>query len=147
MGCGWHNDNGDAMSETASPKDLASTFIVLKPDHLSETIAVSETVFAELDERFSGFAGHTLVSSFSFEDDWPTWEMHPKGDEIVCLMSGDVEMVLASDNGEQRTRLKKPGSFVVVPKGTWHTARVFAPTTMFFVTPGEGTENSESPDV
>ena len=42
-------------------------------------------------------------------------------------------------------RLDTPGSFVVVPKNTWNTAKVHAPTTMLFVTPGEGTENRESP--
>ena len=71
--------------------------------------------------------------------------MHPHGDEVVCLMSGDAEMILATDSGEENFRLDVPGSFVVVPKKTWHTARVHAPTTMLFVTPGEGTKNSESP--
>ena len=60
-------------------------------------------------------------------------------------MSGDVEMILAKDSGEEKVRLNTPGSFVVVPKGTWHTAKVHAPTTMLFVTPGEGTANRESP--
>lgn len=36
-------------------------------------------------------------------------------------------------------------TFVVVPRGTWHTAKVHAATTMLFITPGEGTENRESP--
>ena len=135
------------MSESSSPPDLESTFVVVKPDLQSETIAVTDTIFSELDERFGGFSGHTLISSFSFDEDWPTWERHPKGDEVVCLMFGDVEMVLAVDGEERSVRMSKPGSFVVVPKNTWHTARVHAPTRMFFVTPGEGTENSETPDV
>jgi hypothetical protein len=37
--------------------------------------------------------------------------------------------------------LTEPGAFVVVPKGTWHTARTAAPTRMLFITPGERTEN------
>jgi quercetin dioxygenase-like cupin family protein len=37
--------------------------------------------------------------------------------------------------------LTEPGSFVIVPKGTWHTARIAKPTSMLFVTPGEGTQN------
>ncbi|MBV8633889.1 MAG: hypothetical protein JO002_05315, partial [Burkholderiaceae bacterium] len=28
---------------------------------------------SEMNRRF----GHLLVSSFSFDADWPTWEMHP----------------------------------------------------------------------
>ncbi len=60
-------------------------------------------------------------------------------------MSGDADMILAAAEGEKKIRLNSPGSFVVVPKNTWHTAKIHAPTTMLFVTPGEGTENRESP--
>jgi hypothetical protein len=37
--------------------------------------------------------------------------------------------------------LRDAGSYVVVPKGVWHTARTSVATRMLFVTPGEGTEN------
>jgi len=43
--------------------------------------------------------------------------------------------------GKRVARLAKPGDYVVVPRGTWHTAHVSVPTRMLFVTPGEGTEN------
>ncbi len=85
-----------------------------------------------------------LIASFSFDDDWPTWETHPNGDEVACLTSGDAELILATEDGEQSVRLDTPGSFVVVPKNTWHTAKVHTPTKMLFVTPGEGTENRET---
>ena len=68
-------------------------------------------------------------------------ERHPAGDEIVCLLSGDVKMVLDRGGAEEVAGLRDPGSYVVVPKGTWHTARTSVPTRMLFVTPGEGTEN------
>ena len=42
-------------------------------------------------------------------------------------------------------RVNVPGSYLVVPKGVWHTARPNAATTLLFVTPGEGTLNAESP--
>ena len=42
-------------------------------------------------------------------------------------------------------RVSQPGSFDVVPQGTWHTANPHAPTTMLFVTAGEDTENREQP--
>jgi mannose-6-phosphate isomerase-like protein (cupin superfamily) len=73
--------------------------------------------------------------------DWPTWEMHPAGDEVVVLMSGAAEMVLDRGGGHETVSLTQPGSFVIVPKGTWHTARISTPTSMLFVTPGEGTQN------
>jgi hypothetical protein len=43
------------------------------------------------DRRFAGFKGHVLVATFAFDADWPTWERHPAGDELVCLLSGEVD--------------------------------------------------------
>ena len=133
------------MSNSDAPADLRSTFVVVNRELQADTIAVTDTIWSDLDRNFGDFAGHTLIASFSFDDDWPTWEVHPNGDEVVCLMSGDAEMILATEDGERSVRLDRPGSFVVVPKNTWHTAKVHAPTTMIFVTPGEGTENRETP--
>ena len=120
---------------------LASTFVVVEPNHAAIPVAVTPTIFEELDRRFDQFKGRLLVSSFSFESDWETWEIHPAGDEIVCLLSGDVLMVLDRNGTEETFHLRDPGSFVIVPKGTWHTARTSVATQMLFVTPGEGTQN------
>lgn len=125
--------------------DIDSTFVVVNKDLEAETVDVSDKLWAEIDERFGDFAGSSLISSFSFEDDWPSWEVHPHGDEFVCLLAGDVEMTLALADGDQTVHLDQPGSFVIVPKGTWHTAKVNAPTRMLFVTPGQDTENREQP--
>ena len=133
------------MRNSEAPADLRSTFIVVNRELRADTIVVTDTIWSDLDQRFGNFAGHTLIASFSFDDDWPTWEIHPNGDEVVCLMSGDAEMILATEEGEQSVRLTVPGSFIVVPRHTWHTAKVHAPTTMLFITPGEGTENRETP--
>lgn len=125
--------------------DIASTFVVVDKSLTAETVAVTDGLWAELDERFGDFAGSSLISSFAFEDDWPTWEVHPHGDEFVCLLAGDAEMTLALPGGDRTVRLTEPGSFVIVPRGTWHTAKINAPTRMLFVTPGQGTENREQP--
>jgi len=37
--------------------------------------------------------------------------------------------------------LNQVGEYVLVPKNTWHTAKVRKPSRMLFITPGEGTEN------
>jgi quercetin dioxygenase-like cupin family protein len=129
------------VSDMTQVPDLASTFVVIQPDHSAVPVLVTPTVFDELDRRFDGFEGRILVSSFSFDADWPTWEIHPAGDEIVCLLSGDVRMILDRDGTEDVVHLRVPGSFVIVPKGTWHTARTSTPTRALFVTPGQGTRN------
>src|SRR5918999_6581772 len=121
-------------------QDLASTFVVLQPDQRAAVVQNGPGVFEELDRRFRGFKGHVLVSSFAFDADWPTWERHPAGDELVCLLSGNVTMVLdRAGAAEEAIELQKPGEYVLVPKGTWHTARTKVPTSMLFITPGEGT--------
>jgi len=128
------------MSQAAN-FDLASTFVVVGPDQSAIPVAVTPSIFEELDRQFDNFKGRLLVSSFSFESDWSTWEAHPAGDEIVCLLSGDVMMVLDRNGVEEIIHLREPGSFAIVPRGTWHTARTSVPTRMLFVTPGEGTQS------
>jgi mannose-6-phosphate isomerase-like protein (cupin superfamily) len=123
------------------PLDLASTFVVIDPNHSATPIAVTPTVFEELDRRFDQFKGRLLVSSFRFDQSWSTWEIHPAGDEIVCLLSGEASLVLDRDGTEEIIHLREPGAFAIVPKGTWHTARTSVPTQMLFVTPGQGTDN------
>jgi mannose-6-phosphate isomerase-like protein (cupin superfamily) len=121
--------------------DLTSTFVVVEPHHAAIPVMVTPTIFEDLDKRFDHFKRRLLVSSYRFDSDWSSWEIHPAGDEIVCLLSGDVTMVFDRNGVEEAVHLSDPGSFVIVPKATWHTARTSVATTMLFVTPGEGTEN------
>jgi mannose-6-phosphate isomerase-like protein (cupin superfamily) len=65
--------------------------------------------------------------------------MHPAGDEIVCLLSGRASFEF--EGRGHVAELSEPGSYVIVPKGTWHTAHTTVPTRMLFITPGEGTQN------
>jgi quercetin dioxygenase-like cupin family protein len=111
-----------------------------------KTKALSPAFYPELEAEFNGFAGHVLISQHHFAEDWPTWEVHPAGDEFVTLITGDITLVLWQDQQEHALRLSTPSDFVIIPKGVWHTARVQAPTTMLFVTPGEGTKNAAAPE-
>ncbi len=119
--------------------NLESTFVVLQPDRSAVPVAVTPAIWQELDRRFEDFKGRLLVACFSFEHDWETWERHPAGDEVVCLISGRAS--LEFEGRGVVAELSVPGSFVVVPRGTWHTAHTDVPTRMLFITPGEGTQN------
>ena len=121
------------------PLDLASTFVVLQPDQSAAPVPVTPTIWQELDRDFEGFSGRVLVSCFSFDSDWDTWEMHPAGDEIVCLLSGRASFEI--EGRGHVAELSVPGTYVIVPRGTWHTAHARVPTKMLFITPGEGTQN------
>jgi mannose-6-phosphate isomerase-like protein (cupin superfamily) len=127
------------------PHDLNTMLYILGPNGKGTLKTDSPDFYQELDAEFNGFAGHTLVSRFSFDEPWPTWEMHPKGDELVYLLQGDTDLVLLKDGREETVRINRPGDYVAVPQGVWHTARPHAPTTMLFITPGEGTLNEENP--
>ena len=61
------------------------------------------------------------------------------------LLSGDVELVLGREDCDDITHMNEPGTFVIVPGNTWHTARVHSPAVMLLITPGERTENREEP--
>ena len=121
--------------------NLSKTFVVINPDHSATPVDVTPTIYQELDERFDGFKGRQLIATYHFEGDWPTWEIHPHGDEVVVLLSGAADMVFEEKGTHQVVKLAKSGDYVIVPKGTWHTARIATPTSMLFITPGQDTEN------
>lgn len=80
-----------------------------------------------------------LISEYAFTEDWPSWEMHPQGDEFVYLLSGAVDLLLEQGTNVVTIALVGSGA-VVVPRGVWHTAKVRAPSRMLHVTRGAGTE-------
>jgi len=121
--------------------DLAREFVVLTPDKVADTVVNSPTVFQDLDRDYGDFRHHELIAIFAFEQDWPSWEMHPQGDEVVVLVSGSATLVLQLEDGKREIALDRPGESVIVPRGVWHTARIATPTRMLFITPGEGTLN------
>lgn len=125
------------------PLDLKSTFAVLAPGGAVHPVDVTPTLYPDLDARFDGFKGCHLVACHTFEADWPTWEIHPAGDEIVCLLSGEARMVLEQGGAEVAVDLREPGAYVIIPKATWHTARIATAVTLLFITPGEGTQNRD----
>lgn len=133
------------MAMDPGPHDIDAVRPVLSPAGLATLRPVTPNFYEELDAAFDSFKGHVLIQRFSFSEPWPTWEVHPEGDEFVYLLEGDTDFVLREDGNERTIRVRQPGSFVMVPRGAWHTARPHTPTTMLFVTPGEGTLNAETP--
>ncbi len=123
------------------PLDLASTFVALDATSGARALPVTPDFWPALE---SGALGDVtrLVSSYTFTADWPTWERHPAGEEVVLLISGRAQLELQEGTEPVRcVTLAHAGEYVLVPPGVWHTARIEAPTMMLFITPGEGTEN------
>jgi hypothetical protein len=80
-----------------------------------------------------------LVSLHTFDRPWDTWEMHPKGAELVVCTDGVITLYQEIDGAARALTLRK-GEAVVNPPGVWHTADCDAPCTALFITAGEGTE-------
>jgi mannose-6-phosphate isomerase-like protein (cupin superfamily) len=114
------------------------TYVHLAEDGLAQT--VSGASFWQLPpSELDAFGQGWLISEFAFTQDWPTWEMHPHGDEFVYLLSGAVELQFERGAAVETVVLEGSGA-VVVPRGVWHTAKVRRPSRMLHVTRGEGTE-------
>ena len=83
-----------------------------------------------------------LVSMFETASNWPVWECHPHGEELIIQIEGEMVLILQHEGCEDRVTLRA-GEFAIVPKGVWHTADVISAGRAIYITPGEGTENRE----
>ncbi len=126
-----------------SADNLQSTYLRLRPDCAIERLPADASFWPRLMAGELGDFHHEyLVTSYHYSSDWASWEMHPHGDEIVCLIAGRIDFILEASDGQRRTlELSQPGSFALVPRGTWHTAKTAVPTTLLFITAGEGTQH------
>ncbi|HEX9082088.1 MAG TPA: cupin domain-containing protein [Holophagaceae bacterium] len=125
---------------------LHQTFLVVDAGLGVHPVPVGPTLYEDLDARFSGFQGCLLVAEYAFDQDWSTWERHPAGDEILYLLEGAAELLLRMPDGIRSRSFDQPGEALVIPRGTWHTARVKGGRArILFITPGEGTANAADP--
>jgi len=127
---------------TVKPLQLTSTHLRLKPNGMAEKLPVTPAFWPDLIAgRLGDFRHEYLVTALSFETAWNSWEIHSNGDEIVVMLNGSADLILETPEGEVVVEVRESGEFAFVPKGTWHTANVHSPTTMLFITAGEGTLN------
>ena len=125
---------------------LAASFVLLDPRMQAHVLPVAPGMYEEIVQRFDHARSCVLISEYAFSKDWPVWECHPHGDEMLYLLAGSADLHMR-EHGETRvTRLEKTGHFCLIPKGIWHTAKIVeAPCRILFITPGEGTQNAEQP--
>jgi mannose-6-phosphate isomerase-like protein (cupin superfamily) len=79
-----------------------------------------------------------LVAAFAGEGDWPNWEMHPEGDEVLVLLEGALRMIFEKADGEETHRMTA-GSTLIVPAGVWHRAVDQQAAKLLAITYGAGT--------
>jgi mannose-6-phosphate isomerase-like protein (cupin superfamily) len=119
--------------------DPASTYACLAPSGAASTIEVTPEFWTSIDGRDDLHEGR-LVAAFACDADWPHWEMHPHGEEVLVLLSGKLTMVF-DDGGKERDVVLEAGRACVVPRGTWHRAVVHVPGRLLGITYGRGTEH------
>ncbi len=82
-----------------------------------------------------------LVSQHTFSEDWDSWEMHPKGDEVVICINGAMLLTQEYPDGTRKQVRLSAGEYAINPPGVWHIADVEESATAIFITAGEGTEH------
>jgi mannose-6-phosphate isomerase-like protein (cupin superfamily) len=122
-----------------TPFSLASTYVHLRPDESAVTMEGGDAFWAGIAQRTDLDRGRLMGKSGQSKD-WDHWERHPAGEEILTLLSGELELVLDRPAGEQRMVLKAGETFVM-PRGIWHRGIVRQPGELMFITPGAGTEH------
>lgn len=120
--------------------DPTRLFLDLTEDGHARPLEVNEEFWSGLKTGEIKVDG-SLVSAFHMEAGTGHWERHPRGDELLCLISGSVQVVLDVDGQDSHIPLNAERRCFVVPRGIWHRFTVDEPSLVLFVTPGEGTEH------
>lgn len=117
------------------------TYALLDAGGGIRTLPGGRAFWAQPPEALDALGRDWLVSEFSFDTDWASWEMHPQAEEFVYLLDGDVTFLIEAADGTQASQRLSDRGALVVPRGAWHTAKVHRPSRMFFITLGAGTEH------
>lgn len=120
--------------------DLMRTYAQLRDDGSALVTEGGDMFWSTLESRPELHSGR-LLGATAQTGDWPHWEMHPAGDEILILMSGAFALQIEREDGAVETIEMGAGSTCVVPKGCWHRGLARAPGQLVFITPGEGTQH------
>jgi oxalate decarboxylase/phosphoglucose isomerase-like protein (cupin superfamily) len=120
--------------------DLINTYVHLKDGADAVPVAVGDDFWATIGTRTELHSGR-LVTLFHIQstDEWVHWEMHPAGDEIVCLLSGAIDLILQEGKRERSLELRSRAAGII-PRGVWHRAIVHTPSDIMFITRGAGTQ-------
>jgi mannose-6-phosphate isomerase-like protein (cupin superfamily) len=119
--------------------DPASTYVCLAPTGGASRIEVTPEFWSTIDAR-NDLAEGRLVAVFACTSDWPHWEMHPHGEEVLVLLSGGITMIFEEHGVERDVQLQQ-GRACIVPRGTWHRATVAVAGQLLAITYGRGTEH------
>ena len=111
-------------------------FVHLEPGGDVTTVKVDKAFWASLrTRRLEGRLAGLVPMYRNF-----SWEMHPDGDELLCVVAGAIAVVLEREGAEHVAAVGAGRAFVV-PRGVWHRVLVREPGKLMFCTPGPRTEH------
>lgn len=86
-----------------------------------------------------------LVAGYAYEQtaSSDSAEVHPAGDELHLCQSGAMSAVLERETGDEVVDFDA-GQCCVIPAGVWHRLRARAPSRVFTLTFGKGTEHRQA---
>ena len=95
---------------------------------------------AYMAEHCTPDAPGRLVMIETSPTNWPAWECHSEGDELVIVLEGQADFIQEIDGVEKQMAVSA-GSAVINPAGVWHTANVRQPLRAIYITPCPGTQH------
>jgi mannose-6-phosphate isomerase-like protein (cupin superfamily) len=134
---------------TRSALDLGTTYLHLSGSGDALAVVLTPTFWQELASgeyrspgvaRIAGDDGW-LVARFPVGNNISHWEMHPRGDEILLMIEGAIDVILEQPDGTTRTVPLEAGAACLVPRATWHRLLPRAPGHLLAVTYGKGTQH------
>ena len=117
------------------PLDLALNYLHLRGESDVDRHQATPGFWEDLPNRADLHEGRLVVPS-RFDGDWPKWEVHHQGEELVVLLEGEFDLLLEGNGVQERVPLRRAGDTAIVPRGVWHTADVPIRASALFVTPG-----------
>ena len=120
--------------------DPQQTYVHLAANGAAQALPGGDAFWSQPPDQLDAHGRGWLVAEFTFDADWPNWEVHPEADEFVYLIAGEAVLLLERPEGVERIAMQA-GRAVVVPRGVWHTAQVKVPSRMLHVTMGAGSQH------
>lgn len=128
------------MPKPSEALDPYATFIYLEREGGARALDVDAEFWSRLSSDASLTRGRLLGLTETGSSGSSHWECHPKGDELLLLLGGSLDVVLVDDAGERTVSLRDHQA-MVVPKGVWHRQVYRRAGTLLFVTAGDDTEH------
>jgi hypothetical protein len=120
--------------------DLRKTYFHFRDGGTAEPIAVTDAFWPDVMAGKITLDGRLVTVSHQTAD-WPHWEMHPEGEELVVLIRGSIDLIVERGAQVLEAKLREPGQAWLNLRGDWHRALVHEPSDLLFITHGAGTQH------